>query len=68
MAMRASVNIYLLVEFVAHGELMRLVVVEVAQLAVYRAGSEQWGVTRVLPDLVPEKEKFRYLTNPLRFS
>ena len=59
MAMRASVNIYLLVEFVAHGELMRLVVREVTQLAVYKAGSVQWRVTRVLPDFVPGKEKFR---------
>ena len=58
-------NIYLLVEFVAHGELMRLVVGEVAQLAVYRAGSEQWGVTRVLPDFVPEKREVSIFDKPV---
>ena len=51
-------NIYLLVEFVAHGELMRLVEREVTQLAVYKAGSEQWGVTRLLPGFSREKRSF----------
>ena len=66
--MRVSVNIYLLVEFVGHGELMKLVVREVTQLAVYMAGYVQWRVTRLLTDFVPRKEKFQYLTDQLRFS
>ena len=48
--MRASVSIYVLVKFVAHGELVKLVVREVAQLAKYRVGFVQWKVTRLLPD------------------
>ena len=68
MAMRASVNVYLLAEFVTHGGHMKLVVREVTLLAVYMAGSVQWRVTRLLTDFVPRKEKFRYLTDQLRFS
>ena len=39
--MRASVSIYVLVRFIAHGELEKLVVREVAQLAMYRVGFVQ---------------------------
>ena len=42
MAMRASVSIYVLVNVIAHGELKRLVVREVAQLAMNSVVFVQW--------------------------
>ena len=54
--MRASVSIYVLVRVIARGELEMLVVREVAQLAMYRVGSVQWKVTRLLTDLSRERE------------
>ena len=53
MAMWASVNVYLLAEFVTHGGHMKLMVREVTLLAVYMAGSVQWRVTRLLTEFVP---------------
>ena len=49
-------SIYVLVRVIAHGELEKLVVREVAQLAMYRVGFVQWKVTRLLPDLPRERE------------
>jgi hypothetical protein len=66
MAMRASVSIYVLVSVIAHGELERLVVREVAQLAMNRVVFVQWKVTRLLPDL-PRKVEVSILMNQIRF-
>ena len=60
MAMRASVSIYVLVNVIAHGELERLVVREVAQLAMNRVVFVQWKVTRLLPDLPQKSRSFDF--------
>ena len=44
--MRASVSIYVLVRVIAHRELDKLMVREVAQLAMYRVGFVQWKVLK----------------------
>ena len=60
-------SIYVLVRFIAHGELEKLVVREVAQLAMYRVGSVQWKVTRLLPDL-PREREVSILVNQMKYG
>ena len=56
----------MLVNVIAHGELGRLVVREVAQLAMYRVVLVQLEVARLLADL-PQKSRSFDLMNQIRF-